>query len=95
MGPMMMPNHDGMETAAHHAASGTMAEDPPAPQGHGESGDAECLLMLACGVTAVRPPQFVSVRRSPTISVEPVRLADLPLAGALEGVDPPPPRHDV
>ena len=95
MGSMMMPKHHEMQMPADLAASDSMAEHPSAPRSHSQSGDAECLLMLVCGVTAEKASQFASNRRSPTISVEQAPLADAFLTGAMKGIDPPPPRHDV
>ena len=95
MGSMMMPNHNDTGMPSDLAAPGPMAEHPFAPQGHGQSEEADCLLMVAYGVTAVTSSQLVSARSFPAISVAPARIADLPFAGPLNGVDPPPPRHDV
>jgi len=83
-------------SAPHSGAHGTPhPADGPPPTPHGQHhGDSDtCLMILACGISAVRPTRTVPVVRIPAIFAGGAFFANpIPVAADLT-VEPPPPRQ--
>lgn len=83
-------------SAPHSGAHGTPhPTDHPVPTPHGHHhGDGEsCPMIMACGISAVRPTGTVPVERIPAIFAGAAFLANpTPIAADLT-VEPPPPRQ--
>ena len=94
----------GMPSEADQAAASALhpgahdtphATDRPPPTPHGQHhGDSEtCLMIMACGISAVRSTRTVPVVRIPPVFAGAAFLADpIPVAATLT-VETPPPRQ--
>ena len=97
MGPGMPSEGDQAAASAPHPSAHDMPRpaDRPAPTPHGHHhGDGEsCPMMLACGISAVRPTRTVPVVRTPPTFAGAAFFANpIPVAADLT-VEPPPPRQ--